>query len=1134
MNMFRKSPTALAQPTWSVAKMSRCAGFETYHGIIACLPMCFTKCLAIGSSLRMLELTVNASARTYLFSSISALTVLMAAPALAQTASPQSTTDRCPDGSVPAEGVACPPGGTQSQDVGTDPATDTAGKLPSAGGSPGNDEIVVTGSRIARRGVESASPIEVVDSKQLDTRGYQTVAQALNELPSFGVPGASPVGFNQSGFGAGQSFVNFLGLGSQRTLTLVNGRRFVSSNTSSIFGPTGAGGSQVDLNVIPTKLIDRVETVAAIGAPIYGSDAIAGTINIILKHNYQGVDLDGQSSISQRGDAPDYRVRVLAGRNFADGRGNITLAGEYNVSKGLLFTDRSITALDGRFDQSRTGTGPQTIYRDFRVPAVDPNGSPVVGGGIFGLDFPFSPQQAGVIGGFFGLPSVDFNVRNAAGQSLRFGSNGSLIPIDFGAPVGPDSGFNIFTNGGNAYSLTTVENLLTDLKRYNANAQLSYQLTDNVRFFGEGWYSVSEGRNLASQPVYNTGLFDAPGTRDGNLIISLDNPFLSATDRATIANSIATNEFSDQNLGVVDNQDYFYLGRASTDLSPGVSTGKSRVLRFVGGLDGKFRVLPGKDWRFEGFVNYGRATVTSRNPEVNEQNFRNAINAVRDGSGNIVCAPGFTNSPVATVSSTCAPINPFGQQVSQAAKDYVTTIATPRNVNTQLNGVASISGALTSLPGGDLAFALGYEHRRETSNFDPGTFYFGSGTGDSSQRGSYGRSVPIDGVSGKFNTNELFGELKADIISPSNDIPFVHSLTLQTAGRYIWNSQAGNDPTYTFQARYAPIRDLALRGAFTRAVRAPSITEVFNPRSSSFGFATDVCDQSLVNQGPDPATRQKNCAAAGVPANFNSLSNQRSFPTFTFGNPTLQNEKSDSFTAGVALTPRFLPGFNATVDYIDIKLKKAISQFSNSQVVSACYDAATYPDNPFCGLLSRDPATRQLNSVSSSYFNSAQLRYKGIVAGLNYRRPTPFLGEGSRLELNMSYQYLDTLTTEVTAGSAPVINHNSVGYSRHKGVASLTYDNHGFTGQIQANYIGKARIDPNTDFDFYSVPTVNSFIFTNLSLAYNVGERFTIRSSVDNLFDVKPPSPYPASGGTSTYFQGILGRYFRVGAAVHF
>lgn len=1063
-------------------------------------------------------------ARTLLLSSISTLTILLAAPAAAQTASPQSTSDRCPDGSVPPQGVSCPPGGTQSQDAGQAPATSTLTEPPTAG-APSNGEIVVTGSRIARRGIETASPIEVIDSKQLDARGYQTVAQALNELPTFGVPGASPVGFNQSGFGAGQSFVDFLGLGSQRTLTLVNGRRFVSSNTSSIFGPTGAGGSQVDLNVIPTKLIDRVETVAAIGAPIYGSDAIAGTINIILKKNYQGLDIDAQAGISQRGDAPDYRVRFLAGHNFANGRGNITMSGEYNVSKGLLYTDRSLTAQDNRFDQSRTGTGPQVIYNDFRITSVDPNGAPVVGGGPFGLDFILTPQIAALVGG-------DFNVRNAAGQSVRFGPDGSLVPIDFGGVIGPDDGFNIFTSGGNGYSLSSVENLLTDLKRYNINTELSYELTDNIRLFGEGWYSVSKGKNLASQPVYNTGLFDAAGTRDGNLIIPLSNPFLSAAARATIANSIATNEFSDQNLGIVDNQDYLYLGRASTDLSPGVSTGKSQVFRIVGGLDGNLNVLANKPWKFEAFLNYGRATVNSRNPEVNERNFRNALNSTVDASGNIVCAP-YANSPVATLSGTCVPFNPFGQQNSQAVKDYITTIATPRNLNKQLDAVASISGGLFALPGGDLGFALGYEHRQESSSFDPGVFYYGSGSGDSSQRGSYGRSVPIDPVRGKYHTNEIFGELKADIISPSNNVPFVYALTLQTAGRYIWNSIAGSDPTYTFQARYAPVKDIAFRGAYTRAVRAPSVTEAFNPKSSAFGFATDVCDRTLRNQGVNPTTRAANCTAAGLPADFRSLSNQRSFPTFTFGNPDLTNEKSDSITAGVVLTPRFIPGLNITADYISVKLKNAISQFSNSQVVAACYDATTYPNNPFCALLSRD-ASGQLNSVGTSYFNSAQLQYKGVVGSLDYRRATPFLGTGSKVGINVSYQYLDTLTNQVTAGANPNIVDNSIGYSRHKGILSLSYDTRAFSGQLQFNYVGKAKIDPNLSPDFYSVATVSPFIFTNLSLAYNVGTRFTLRGSVDNLFDVKPPYPYPASGGTSTYFQGILGRYYRIGAAVHF
>ncbi len=1046
--------------------------------------------------------------------------------------------------------IACFASGAQAQVAACeDGRTPTAerpcgpGDIAPANAAPSETDVVVTGSRIARRGTETASPLQTITSQDLDARGYQTVAQALNELPAFGVPGASPVGFNQSGFGAGQSFVDFLGLGSQRTLTLVNGRRFVSGNTSSIFGPTGSGGNQVDLNVIPTKLIDKVETVAAIGAPIYGSDAIAGTINIILKRNYQGIDIDAQTGISSRGDAPDNRVRFLAGKNFADGRANITISGEYDQSKGLLYTDREQTSSDNRFGVSPTGSGPQPIYLNERIPSISPYGIPLVTDFISTAPGAQSSQFICGVPAGNGCDNFNVGITNATGQQLKFDQQGNLIPINFGTVVGA-TGTSVFSSGGNGFSLSDVENLVTDIKRYSANAEFSFDFSPNLRFFAEGWYSVSQGRNLASQPVYNSALFAGGGSRDGNLIISINNPYLSPAARTAIINSIATNPFSDS-----PTQNYFYLARANVDLSSGVSTGKSEIIRGVAGFEGNVNVLADRSWHFEGYINYGRSRVTSRNPELNEQNFLNAINAVSSG-GQIVCAPGFTNSAVVTVSSTCAPINPFGNQVSQAAKDYITTIATPENINHQYDGVISIAGPLFKLPGGDLSFALGYEHRAEDSRFNPGTFYQGATTdlypGDFDQDGNpidlfYGRSVPIQPVYGKYHTNEIFGELNADLISPSNEIPFVHQLSIQTAGRYIWNSIAGSDPTYTFQGRYAPVRDIAFRAAYTRAVRAPSITEAFNPTSSAFGFATDVCDKSLRNQGPAPATRAANCAAAGVPANFTSLSNDRSFFTYVFGNPNLQNEKSDNFTAGTVITPRFIPGFSATVDYVDIKLNNAISQYSNSQVVAACYDAANFPANQFCSLVTRDftpaPGTSgyaQLKQVGTSYFNSAQLRYKGILAEVDYRTRTDFLGKGSHLGFSVNYQYLDTLSTVATPGSAAANTGNSVGYSRHKGIATVRYDNGGFFGQVQVNYIGSARIDPDTAYNFYSVPNVSPFTYVNLSVRYDVAKHFTINADVDNLFNAKAPYPYPASGGTATYFQGILGTYIRVGAAVHF
>src|SRR5947209_1220663 len=223
-------------------------------------------------------------------------------------------------------------------------------------GAPAAGSIVVTGSRIPRPNFDTVQPSTVLNSQAIDQRGFVDAADARNELPQFGSPGSSPVGAAQGGaFGTGQSFVNFLGLGSQRTLVLINGRRFISSNTASLFGPT-APGEQVDLGIINTKLIDRIETIAIGGAPIYGSDAIAGTINVILKHDYSGIDLDGEYGISQKGDAPNWRIRALAGHNFGDGRGNITFSAEYNKGKGFTYRDRSVLGQAPFYDQCNPGS----------------------------------------------------------------------------------------------------------------------------------------------------------------------------------------------------------------------------------------------------------------------------------------------------------------------------------------------------------------------------------------------------------------------------------------------------------------------------------------------------------------------------------------------------------------------------------------------------------------------------------------------------------------------------------------------------------------------------------------------------------------------------------------------------------
>src|ERR1700722_600115 len=290
-------------------------------------------------------------------------------------------------------------------------------------------EVVVTGSRIARPDLDRLEPTMITTAAAFDERGYLDVGQALSENPAFGGQPSSLVNTQGGTFGIGQGFVDLYGLGSQRTLTLVNGRRFVSSNTASLNtsgsnSSVGGPGQQVDLNTIPTKLIDRVETISVGGAPIYGADAIAGTVNIILKKDFQGLDIDAQAGASDDKDAWNYRLRVLGGQNFADGRGNVTAVAEVTKTDGLVGTQRAVYAQDLGFLAPATPGKYSTVLTPANsVPQVNFGGVPLVD------DVFLSPP-------IFGVPNTALGVTNSAGQLLAWKTGSELQPYNTGIQTG--------------------------------------------------------------------------------------------------------------------------------------------------------------------------------------------------------------------------------------------------------------------------------------------------------------------------------------------------------------------------------------------------------------------------------------------------------------------------------------------------------------------------------------------------------------------------------------------------------------------------------------------------------------------------------------------------------------------------
>lgn len=966
-------------------------------------------------------------------------------------------------------------------------------------------DIVVTGSRIPRHNLDSGQPTIVVDSKSLTERGFTNIADALNELPSFGVPGSSPVGSQAGSFSSGQNFANLFGLGSERTLTIVNGRRFVSSNTASIFGPTGAG-SQVDLNVIPAILVDRVETIAVGGAPIYGSDAIAGTINIITKQKFAGFQAEAQREISERGDGPTSRLGALAGFNFADGRGNLMIAGDYSSSGGLTNDDRPGSRLNSLFTAPLDPSSPfRNIYiGDRHVPGLSQYGAPLV------TDFiPLSPSQAANLG-------FQPSVTNAAGQPLAFDQHGNLVPIDFGKQTGNLLNFN----GGNGFVLPG--NLRASVRRYLGVALGQYQVTDDVRVFGEAWYANSRGKNLRAQPIYNTALFDDAGKPDGNLMLSIDNPYLSASARQTILASLASNPEA-------DSTNTFYLGRANTDLYSGLASSTIELYRFVAGIDGTFHTL-GRDIRFELVGNYGRSTIRGDERVLVQQNFENALNAVKDASGNIICAPGYTNGQIATFGSKCAPLNPFGQQISKDALDYVTTRADPRNINEQWVVTASLSGSLFKLWGGDGGFALGYEHREERANFDPGLYYYGQpDPSDPTTRTRFGRDLPIDPVRGKFSTNELFGELTAPIIGPDQHIPLVRSLSLHGAARYIDNSLAGNDWTYTGDVRWEVFPGISLRSNYTRSVRAPAITELFNPTSQITTTANDPCDSRFLSGGPNPAIRAKNCAAAGLPSDLQSNIVDFTSKGTLQGNSNLHNEVSDAKVFGAILQPKFLPGFSLSADWINIRVRGAIASLDATQVLEGCYDSESYPNN-LCSQITRD-GSGQVTFIQTGYANAASQGFRGLLVQASYSMQTPLLGAESSVTLHGQYQYMDKLSLRIGEGAVST-QRDSVGYSPNKATLDAGYSNGSFNGSLRWRYLGHALKDPDAAPDTYEFSRVPGVSFFDTTFGVTVNKQLNLRFIVNNLFDKGIPFPAPAAGGVVTYFEGIYGRSFQASASI--
>jgi outer membrane receptor protein involved in Fe transport len=957
----------------------------------------------------------------------------------------------------------------------------------------GQGTIVVTGSRIRRPDFTTPNPVISIGSDQIEESGTTNLTDFLTGYPA--LQGSSTSADN-SGDNAGIGFtglnlLNLRNLGTERTLVLVDGRRHVA----------GVPGSQsVDINTIPSDLVERVDVLTGGASAIYGADGVTGVVNFVMKRDFEGLSARAQAGISKYGDAGQRLFSITAGKNFADGRFNIAVAYEHGEEDRIEYKDRKRLSGRNLVGFYKNPNDPENTDPDYDGPADNgiPDNVPLSDIRYFDTN-----REGGIDVNFDGFP--DYFV----------GADGSLVAFDPGSFV-PD----FYQQGGNATLVSDYGNdLLPKIRRDVVNVITHFDVSPGLTIFAEGKFAKNKSFSLA-QPSF-----------DYYLLIPGDNAYITP-DIADVA------PFGD----VLVNRDNFDFGQRGERID-------RKTWRGVIGARGDI----GEHANYEVSYVYGRTTV--RNNYLENQltdRFYAAIDAVIDPNTNqptcrINLDPSaypfqpynYTRSdydsdptdgvftPLTFQPGECIPLNLFGEGApSQAALDWITADTVDRSRITQQVLSGSISGdlgAVFTFPGGGaLGYAFGAEYRKEKSRFTPDPL--------AAQGVSFTNSLAQD--AGKFSVKEVFGEVRLPLL---RRMPFAHALEVGGAVRFSDYSTIGHTTAWKVDASWAPVPDITFTGTYSTAVRAPNIGELFGGASQTFEFITDPCLPSEIQNGS--SNRAANCATllASLGAN-DPYEDTRStnIPGFQGGNPDLDAETAKTWTIGAILKPRFLSGFTARVDWYDIKLKKAVSTVTPEQLAELCVDQATL-DNVFCDSIVRqngDTGTADAGNIISFTVqpeNVAQFRTAGLDVNLNYRLRTDKAGTFS---LNVIGNYLDRLEFIGTPG-APVTDSRGTAFAPKYTVnADLTwkYDrftiNYGLLWFDKTSRFSNQTLENNTDvvddkYKFYKERWQH-----DIYAAVDVGDKFTFYGGVNNLFDQKPDI------GTTTYPVPSVGRFFYAGAKV--
>jgi outer membrane receptor protein involved in Fe transport len=1044
------------------------------------------------------------------------------------------------------------------------------------------ERITVTGSRIRRAEFEQNTPVFTFDADTISVKGFTNVADALNASPLFS-GSQTPTGAQDSN-NAGQNQVNLFDLGTQRTLTLVNGKRFVSSQSAAY------GGSQVDLNSIPVSLIERIETVPLTGAATYGADAIAGTVNVILKENYEGFEFTGQYGNNEAGNAKSKQFSILAGANTADGRGNVTFGVEFTEESGLLECDQDFLC-NGNWDLDRTQTDFVDMNRDGQ--RDDVNGDGVIDDDdkqSFRLPYQdvelalFAPYGAISPAGSNFLPAFGLG-KLPDGNLYNFTKDGQVQTCE---PGGAQPGYSIGALGGDNTCTTdffdSVSQIISPVKRLNMYAAFNYELENEMMFKSDFTYANTKASELVNQGGFQTGFF---GGTSADIQVPMSNPFLSDQARQTLVAA-----------GIPEDGD-FSIHRFNNDLlRNGANSNETHVWRLSSSLSGEF-TLGGNDFYWDVSAVHGQSDVLVQSSGIVDGRFLNAMDARKiddamleqirlqnpdDPSddladldaamlqligsnggdtanfqrGDTVCGAfadlasgtltgfnsrasgsGLTDEDIPFLDG-CVPLNLFGSQASDEALDFITggsQMASASNSQTVYS--ANVGGSIYELPAGFLDVVIGTERRIEKGNYMP----------------SVGLRVPLTRSSisrpviGGFDTEEYYAEFSAPIISENMDIPFVQSFEISGAYRYQeFNTDAPKgfaDKTTdadVFQAslKWKVYDDLALRGTVSSAFRNPSINELFQPQSQSFISGDDPCDNRSVGLGVNPAVRKANCESLGIDtATFVSDIQTGTINNgIISGNADLKPETNKSYSYGLIFTPNFVEGLEIAVDYYNLEIEDYIDDVTFTTNAATCFDSNNFPNESACSTFIRDNEN-QVIEVTQGPANVALSTFESVTLRAAYQFELDGMGAISIdafTQHNISNEFQATPDSEVEEDVGDYADPDWIGTvdttwtmgdflvsHRLRWQSSVKIDS---LEQVVYGNKGFEQLEDGTWAGSFTNETDARYLH-DLTARYSIDENTTVQVVINNLLDRKPDGAGIVAAAAGHYgLDERLGRRF--------